>query len=112
MNYSRPPEQPRSEPEIIPPGHTHDPFAPRARESADAFVFTDALGRSHPIRARRISPFAAFAILFGIITLAGLVLLLVVSAVLVWIPIAAAIVFGLLAYGRLRGLWQRWRRGN
>jgi hypothetical protein len=111
MNYSRPPEQPRSEPEIIPPGHTHDPFPPKAHAAADAFVFTDALGRSHRIRSRRISPFVAFAILFGIVTIAGLVLLLVVSAVLVWIPIAAAIVFGLLAYGRLRGLWQRWRRG-
>ena len=112
MNYSRPPEQPRSEPEIIPPGHTHDPFAPRAREAADAFVVTDAFGRSHRMRARRISPFTAFAILFGIITIAGLVLLLVVSAVLVWIPIAAAIVFGILAYGRLRGLWKSWRGGS
>jgi hypothetical protein len=38
-----------------------------------------------------------------------LILLLVIGAVLVWIPIAAAIVLGLLAFGTLRGYWRRLR---
>ena len=112
-HHSGTPEKPRSEPEIIPPGHDHDPLSrtsrPGQQDRADGFVFTDAHGRTHHIRAKRISPFLIVAVLFGIALTVAIILLLVIGAVLVWIPVAAAIVFGLLGFGALRGYWRRLR---
>lgn len=116
MSYSHQsgtPEKPRSEPEIIPPGHDRDPLSRDSwsgrQDRADGFVFTDAHGRAHHIRAKRISPFLIIAIVFGIALAVAVILLLLIGAVLVWIPVAAAIVFGLLAFGALRNYWRRLR---
>jgi hypothetical protein len=111
-------ERPRSEPEIIPPGYDRTPWprdpdsSANRRDESDAFIVTDVFGRTHRVRARRISPLAAIAIGFGIAFVIALLLLVAIGAVLIWLPIAAALVLGLLAFAKLRGSWRRWRNAR
>jgi hypothetical protein len=114
-----PPEQPRHEPEIIPPGRedprwTGDMRRPDSARvgPADAaiFVTVDEHGRT---QYRTFTPPGPFTI--GIVlTVLGLVgaaiLMLALGFVLFLIPVVAIIVGGLLLSGRLRQWWNRLER--
>ena len=93
------PERPRLEPEIIPPargrrepGWQHDvwePYAPSA-------------GTTHRIYFAKSGPFGLAMLMLIIGFLAGVILLAVVGALLVWIPILALLVSAGVIYRLLR----------
>jgi hypothetical protein len=79
------PEQPRVEPEIIPPDRTgrYSPWSP--------YGFTDARG-SHRVFVTRMGPFGIALLLLAIAAVAMIVVIAVLGAVLIWIPIVAIVV--------------------
>lgn len=119
------PERPRSEPEIIVPGapggehmrgrgagsYRHEPNGPGWPSGGEPFVFIDQLGRSRRFKVSTPSPWVAVLVLLAVGIAAGLVLLLVLGAVLFWIPVLALLLAGLLAWARLRVYWRRLRAG-
>ncbi|MPZ59215.1 MAG: hypothetical protein GEU91_22580 [Rhizobiales bacterium] len=104
---SRPPEQPRSEPEIIPPG----------RSDRDGSIWTtvDERGGTHRIYVARPGPFSIIvALLIAGLVLAAIVLLLL-GLVLFWIPVVIFIIAAFLLAGYVRYYWRRlqfWARGR
>jgi hypothetical protein len=79
------PEQPRVEPEIIPPDRTgrDSPWSP--------YGFTDARG-THRVFVTRMGPFGIALLLLAIAAVVTIVLIAVLGAVLIWIPIVAIVV--------------------
>lgn len=97
------PQWPRSEPEIIPPGHE----SRREREQRQrGWVYDDRTG-IHRIYVAQPGPFSLMAALL----IAGLVLaaivVLVLGLVLFWIPVVVLVVGGLLLSGYIRSYWRR-----
>ena len=87
----------RSEPEIIPPDRAD---SDAARERSDGWIWLDASG-TRRIYVRKVGPLGIFLVALLIGTLAALVLVMLLGAVLLWIPIAfllfvAAVVGALL----------------
>jgi hypothetical protein len=83
------PEQPRLEPEIIPPA--------RARSKSDWSQRgwqpeTSSMSGTHRIYVTRLGPFGMTLLMLIIGLLIAVVLLAVLGAVLVWIPILALLV--------------------
>ncbi|MGA8616367.1 MAG: hypothetical protein WB760_32670 [Xanthobacteraceae bacterium] len=79
------PEQPRVEPEIIPPdrsGH-QSPWSP--------YGFTETRG-THRIYVTRMGPFGIALLLLAIAAVATIVMIAFLGAVLIWIPIVAIVV--------------------
>ena len=105
MEHDIPPrrETPRSEPEIIPPGASGPRTRPQPRI---LFSVTDGEGRPF---VKPPGPFTIAAILVGAILVAALILLLVLGALLVWVPIIAIALAGAVLIGFLRGKF-RWPR--
>jgi hypothetical protein len=79
------PEQPRVEPEIIPPNRTGR-YSPRS-----AYGFTETRG-TRRIYVTRMGPFGIALLLLAIAAVATIVMIAVLSAVLIWIPIVAIVV--------------------
>jgi hypothetical protein len=79
------PEQPRVEPEIIPPDRTgrYSPWSP--------YGFTDARGTQR-VFVTRMGPFGIALLLLAIAAIATIVVIAVLGAVLIWIPIVAIVV--------------------
>jgi hypothetical protein len=79
------PEQPRVEPEIIPPDRSgrHSPWSP--------YGFTNARG-THRVYVTRMGPVGIALLLLGIAAIATIVMITVLGAVLIWIPIVAIVV--------------------
>jgi hypothetical protein len=98
-HYSDRPERPRLEPEIIPParsrrepGWQHDvwePYGPNA-------------GTTHRLYVGKLGPFGLAMLMLIIGFVAGVILLAVVGALLVWIPILALLVSAGVIYRLLR----------
>ena len=98
-HYSDRPERPRLEPEIIPPargrlepGWQYDvwePYAPNA-------------GTTHRVYMAKLGPFGLAMIMLAVGFAAGVILLAVVGALLVWIPILALLVGAGVVYRLLR----------
>jgi hypothetical protein len=98
-HYSDRPERPRLEPEIIPParsrrepGWQHDvwePYGPNA-------------GTTHRLYVGKFGPFRLAMLMLFIGFVAGVILLAVVGALLVWIPILALLVSAGVIYRLLR----------
>jgi putative flippase GtrA len=89
-------EQPRSEPEIIPPGEADA----RARWSFD--------GRgTHRIYVARVGPFGFVLLGFVIATLLGLLLLFLLGAFVVLIPLAGLLLAVAVVTSFLRGSFRR-----
>jgi hypothetical protein len=94
-----PPEQPRSEPEIIPPGGDD-----RWRQ-----------GRSWPyagqgtyrIHVTRLGPFSMFLLVAAIGIAAALLLIVAVGAFLLWIPIIGLVFAIAILSGLLRSYFRR-----
>jgi len=98
-----PPERPRSEPEIIPPGRGE------RRGERTIWVSLDDQGGTQRIYVAQPGPFAIIAalVIAGLV-LAGIVLLLL-GLVLFWIPVVILIVAALLLTGYIRYYWRRLR---
>jgi hypothetical protein len=93
------PEQPRSEPEIIPPGDADA----RARWSGMSF---DGRG-THRVYVAKVGPFGFVLLAFVIAALIGLVLLFLVGAFVLLIPLAGLLLAVAVVTSFLRGSFRR-----
>jgi len=84
------PEQPRLEPEIIPPARTGR--EPQWRQDAWRPYAASQAGETHRIYVARLGPFGAALLVLIVGILAAVILLAVLGAVLIWIPIIALLV--------------------
>ena len=92
-----PPEQPRSEPEIIPPGEA-DPRSPWGT-----------VWRSGPQRVyvARVGPFGFGMVALAAALIATLLFLLVLGAFVILIPLAGLVLAGVVIASMLRGSFSR-----
>lgn len=89
------PERPRAEPEIIPPDRTRGSAWPPPG-------FTGARG-THRIYVTQVRPFGVVLVMLAIAFVAAIVLLLMLGAVLLWLPFVAAFVI----VAAITGLFRR-----
>jgi hypothetical protein len=99
-HYSDPPERPRLEPEIIPPargrrepGWQYDVWEPYAPSAG---------GTTHRLYMAKFGPFGLAMLMLIVGFAAGVIILAVVGALLVWIPILALLVSAGVIYRLLR----------
>lgn len=97
-NQSRPPERPRYEPEIIPPGQTHDPMGTR--------IFIDQNTTEH-VFVGKVGPLGLFLMALAIGAVIAVVLVLLLGAFLLWIPVVGLLIAAGLVAGVLRPLFSR-----
>jgi hypothetical protein len=99
-----PPERPRSEPEIIPPG--------RGGSRQDSGIFVWVADREGVRRANVTlpGPFTIFLALALVAMIAGAIVILVLGAVIIWIPIFILAIGALLIAAAVRQYWWRFRR--
>jgi fatty acid desaturase len=95
-------EQPRSEPEIIPPGQ--DPW--RRTRSSGAWYFKGGQG-THRIYFTKLGPFSSFLIVAAFGLLAALLLIVLLGAFLIWIPILGFLIAVGIISALLRGHFRR-----
>jgi hypothetical protein len=78
------PEQPRVEPEIIPPDRSgrQPPWSP--------YGFTDTRG-TYRVHVARVGPFGIALFLFAIAAIVTIIMIAVLGLVLIWIPIVAVV---------------------
>jgi hypothetical protein len=91
-------ERPRSEPEIFPPG------APVRPSQTDPFGQSEFVQRIH---ITRLGPFGFFMLALAIGLVAVVLLILLVGAVLFWIPVVGLIVAAAILSGALRSRFRR-----
>jgi len=100
------PEQPRSEPEIIPPnahggrGRGYDP-------DAGVFVYVDSDGQTRRVNIKTPGPFTVALILLVVALIAAVIFTLILGALFFLIPIAAVSLAALIAWFYARNLWSR-----
>ena len=99
------PERPRSEPEIIPPGHSGG----RRRES-DVFVWVADREGMRRANVTLPGPFTIFLVLALFALVAAVILAVVLGAILFWLPIFVLAVGALLLATTVRQYWWRFRR--
>lgn len=98
------PETPRVEPEILPP----DGEDPRPRGGRPGvFVFIDRDGRTHQVNMGAGRPFIVVLALLIFALISAVILALLFGALLIWIPVAATIILGMIAFAYFRGFWHR-----
>lgn len=97
-----PGEQPRSEPEIIPPG-SGDRWQ-RGRSRAYPYTAQD----FHRIYVTRLGPFSTFVLVAAIGLAAALLFIVLLGAFLLWIPIFGLVLAIAIISGLLRGYFRRW----
>ncbi|ACF03792.1 MULTISPECIES: hypothetical protein [Rhodopseudomonas] len=97
-DQSRPPERPRYEPEIIPPGQTHDPMGTR--------IFIDQNTTEH-VFVGKVGPLGLFLMALAIGAVIAVVLVLLLGAFLLWIPVVGLLIAAGLVAGVLRPLFSR-----
>jgi hypothetical protein len=87
-NHDRP-ERPRFEPEIIPPDHgEHQSDWRNTPWRSGPFGYTRATQR---VYVTRISPFSVVLVLLAIAAIVAIILVAAVGAILIWIPVIAAV---------------------
>ena len=101
----RPPERPRSEPEIIPPERGGE----SPRDQPHIWVWTSDDGMRHA-RVRLPGPFTIFLVMAFAALAAGVILIVALGAVLLWIPVTILAFGALLLAAAARQYWQRFRR--
>jgi len=101
-----PPDRPRSEPEIIPPERGD------RRQDGRSHVWVWVADREGMRRANVTlpGPFTIFLALALVTVVVGGILLVVLGAVLIWIPIFVLAVGALLIAAAARQYWWRFRR--
>jgi hypothetical protein len=92
-----PPEQPRSEPEIIPPDRSG---ARRPWRSDPAWGATDGV---HRVYVTRIGPFGFVLLVLVVVILAAVAFLMLLGAFLVVIPLAGLLLVAAVIAGLMRG---------
>lgn len=97
-DQSRPPERPRYEPEIIPPGQTRDPMGTR--------IFIDQNTTEH-VFVGKVGPLGLFLMALAIGAVIAVVLVLLLGAFLLWIPVVGLLIAAGLVAGVLRPLFSR-----
>lgn len=104
------PEQPRAEPEIIPPG-APDPRRPGTGAPEDfpgaVFITVDQDGRT---RYTKIEPPGPFSVAIGMLVLGAVVaaiLLVALGLVLFWVPVIVIVIAVLLFSSYLKAAWRR-----
>jgi len=99
---SSPPERPRLEPEIIPPGQAwREPDWRQRNTRPDGWT----VGGTQRIYVGKLGPLGFVLVLLLVCILVAVVALAVVGALLIWVPVAAV----LLLIAALSGM-RRWRR--
>ena len=93
------PDQPRSEPEIIPPGES----AARSRR-VDGRMWSSGTQR---IYVARMGPFGFAMVALAIAVIAALVFLLVLGAFVILIPLAGLVLTAVVITSMLRGSFRR-----
>ncbi|PZA10593.1 hypothetical protein DNX69_14625 [Rhodopseudomonas palustris] len=97
-DQSRPPERPRYEPEIIPPGQTHDPMGTR--------IFIDQ-NTTERVFVGKVGPLGLFLMALVIGAVIAVVLVLLLGAFLLWIPVVGLLIAAGVVAGVLRPLFSR-----
>jgi len=95
--------EPRSEPEIIPPDRTRPEWA---RNHRDPWASADSFG-SRRIYVRRLGPGGIFLLALLIASLAAVIFVILIGAVLIWIPVAILIFFAAAVAGMMRRYFLR-----
>jgi len=94
------PERPRAEPEILPPERSGG----RGGRNGWPPSYGNGAQGTHRIYVSRIGPFG-FALLMLVVSLfAGILLLILIGAALIWIPVVAVLVIIAAISGLLRRL--------
>jgi hypothetical protein len=97
IEQSKPPTQePRFEPEIIPPGRVDE------RSARDAHAYVNVHG-IHRVYVGKVGPFGMILLALVIAIVLAVVLFVLLGAILIWVPI----VFLLVAAGIISGLLRR-----
>jgi hypothetical protein len=91
-------EEPRSEPEIIPPSRAH---------ASDSTVWASASVRGRRVYVARLGPFTIIILLLAIALFAALLVLLLIGAFVIWIPV----IILLIAAAAVSAWWRRLFRG-
>ena len=97
----------RPEPEIIPPDRAGAPGPPPRGRSGVWISINTADGRT--TYAKAPSPFTVVMAVVGLILVAAVVLMLVLGALLIWVPVVAVIAAGFIVVSFLRGYFRRLR---
>jgi hypothetical protein len=100
-------DRPRSEPEIIPPDRRGG-----GHRDSQSHVWVWVADRDGMRRANVTlpGPFTIFLALALVAMVAGLIVILVLGAVIIWIPIFVLAIVGLLIAAAARQYWWRFRR--
>ena len=101
---SRPPERPRSEPEIIPPGQAH------GRESGPVWISYGRDDGTQRIFVARPGPFSIIIALVIVGLVLAAVVLILAGLVLFWIPVVVLVIAAFVLAGYLRYYWARLKR--
>jgi hypothetical protein len=97
------PETPRSEPEIIPPDHLG---GRRTRGESRVWISIDR-GDGRRTHIKQPGPFTIVLAVAGLILVVALIVMLVLGALLIWVPIAAVIAVGAIIMAALKGYFRR-----
>jgi hypothetical protein len=102
-----PPERPRSEPEIIPPGRGGG-----GQRDSQSHVWVWVADREgmRQTNVRLPGPFTIGLALALVAVVAGLIVILVLGAVIIWVPVFVLALVGLLMAAAARQYWWRFRR--
>ena len=100
------PERPRSEPEIIPPGR----HGGRSGSQSHVWVWVADREGMRQANVRLPGPFTIGLALALVAMVAGLIVILVLGAVIIWIPVFVLAIVGLLVAAAARQYWWRFRR--
>jgi hypothetical protein len=96
-------EEPRSEPEIIPPQ-----AGTRSQWRDAVWISVDKRG-TRPIYVKRLGPFGVILLALAVGLVAAFLLVLLVGALLLWIPVVAVLVTVAIISTLMRPSSQRWR---
>ncbi len=96
-------EEPRSEPEIIPPdrGGKRPP-----RGGSRVWISIDR-GDGRRTYVKQPGPFTIVLAIVGLILVVAVVVMLLLGALLIWVPIAAVIAVGAIVVAFLKGYFRR-----
>jgi hypothetical protein len=86
-NHSNEPQQPRVEPEVIPPGRGRREFL----SDQDDWAYARGATGTHRLYVGRIGPLAILMLMLFVGLLAGVILVLALGAVLLWLPALALV---------------------
>ena len=99
------PDQPRAEPEILPPEGSNAHWRGRG---PGVFIFMDRLGHARRVSFAPPGPLSIILAILAVGAVATVVLLVLLGFVLVWVPISLMLV----GAGVLAGMWRRLMRGR